>query len=229
MNPMNEQDLLVQRFLDHELSPDERAAFLQAVDADPALRRRWLNLEMVAAEAARLPKIVPSAQFLGRLKAQVVPSSPSLWNRFIKAVTTQRTLEWNFARVMAVGCVAVVAVAGLLSLMPEWVVEVPVAVTPAQTASSGVASEAQIFVRLVLVQPDARSVSVAGDFNGWNPAQTKLDRADGGVWTVTIPLKPGRYEYMFVVDGKQWIADPLAAEDAGDGFGSQNAVLDVAI
>jgi hypothetical protein len=226
---MNEQDLLVQRFLDHELSPAERAAFLQVVDADPALRRRWLNLEMVAAEAARLPKIVPSVQFLSRLKAQVVPSSPSLWDRLCRAVTAQRTLEWNLAGAMAAACVAVIAVVGLLKLVPERVVEVPVAVTSTQTASFAPASEPQVFVRLVLVQPDARSVSVAGDFNGWNPAETKLERADGGVWTVTIPLKPGRYEYMFVVNGKQWIADPLAAEDAGDGFGSQNAVLDVAI
>jgi len=226
---MNDQDLFVQRFLDHELSPEERAAFLQAVDADPALRRRWLNLEMVAAEAARLPKLAPSVQFLNRLKAQVLPSSPSRWSRLCKAVTTQRTLEWNLAGAMAAACVAVIAVVGLLRLAPERIVEVPVAVSPVQTASFAPASAPQVFVRFVLVQPDARSVSVAGDFNGWNPAQTKLERADGGVWTVMIPLKPGRYEYMFVVNGKQWIADPLAAEDAGDGFGSQNAVLDVAI
>lgn len=226
---MNEQDLLVQRFLDHDLTPEERAAFLQMVDADPVLRRRWLNLELVAAEAAQLPKIVPSARFLSRLKAQVVPPAPSLWARLWAAVTAQRTLEWNLAGAMAAACVAVVAVAGLLSLMPERIVEVPVTVTPAQTASYGSGSEPQVFVRLVLVQPDAHSVSVAGDFNGWNPTQTELERADGGVWTVTIPLRPGRYEYMFVVDGKQWIADPYAAEDTGDGFGSQNAVLDVAI
>jgi hypothetical protein len=34
---------------------------------------------------------------------------------------------------------------------------------------------------------------------------------------------------MFVIDGKQWIADPFAVDGAGDGFGSQNAVLDVSI
>jgi len=79
------------------------------------------------------------------------------------------------------------------------------------------------------LQPNAQSVSVAGDFNGWNPGHTTLERSDGGIWTVTLPLKPGRYEYMFVIDGTQWIADPLAPEDAGDGFGAKNAVLDVAI
>jgi Carbohydrate-binding module 48 (Isoamylase N-terminal domain) len=226
---MNEHDLLVQRFLDHELSPEERAAFLHAVDVDAALRRHWLNLEMIAAQAAQLPKIVPSAAFLSRVKAQTTPPTPSLWERLRAAVTVPRTLEWNLAGAMAAACVAVVAVAGLLTHAPERIVEVPVTAPPAQTASFSSGSEPKVFVRLVLVQPTAQSVSVAGDFNGWNPAQTKLERADGGVWTVTIPLKPGRYEYMFVVNGKQWIADPLAAEDAGDGFGSQNAVLDVDI
>lgn len=226
---MNEQDLLLQRFLDRDLTPEERVAFLQAVDTDPAFRRRWLNLETVVAEAVHLPRIVPSARFLSQVKAQVAPAPPGLWVRLRAAVTAQRTLEWNLAGAMAAASVAIVAIAGLLRFAPDRLVEVPITVTPAQTASFSAVSEPQVFVRLVLLQPNARSVSVAGDFNGWNPAQTKLERSEGGMWTVTIPLKPGRYEYMFVVDGKQWIADPLAAEDAGDGFGSQNAVLDVAI
>lgn len=50
-----------------------------------------------------------------------------------------------------------------------------------------------------------------------------------GMWTATLPRKPGRYQYMFVFDGKQWIADPLAGEASGDGFGVENAVRDVSI
>ena len=132
---------------------------------------------------------------------------------------------------MAVACVTVLAVVGLMRLGPERIVEVPVPVAggQAQTASRAPGQEAKVFVRLVLLQPGARSVSVAGDFNGWNPGQTQLERSEGGMWTATIPLKPGRYQYMFVIDGKQWLADPLAGEASGDGFGSQNAVLDVSI
>jgi Glycogen recognition site of AMP-activated protein kinase len=221
--------MLVQRFLDQDLTPEERVAFLQTVDADPALRRSWLNLEMVIAEAARLPRIQPSAQFFSRLKAQIAPPQPSLWDRLLASITVPRTLEWNLAGAMAAACIALVAVVGLIQLTPERVVEVPVAAAPAQVMPASMNQEPKVFVRLVLMQPDARSVSVAGDFNGWNPDQTKLERSEGGVWTATIPLKPGRYQYMFVIDGKQWIADPLATEDAIDGFGSQNAVLDVSI
>ncbi|MBH0189631.1 MAG: hypothetical protein HP493_12570, partial [Nitrospira sp.] len=137
---MNEQDLLIQRFLDQDLTLEERVAFLQTVDADPALRRRWLNLELVVTEAARLPKIAPSARFLSQLKAQIAPQ-PSFWAKLWAAVAAPRTLEWNVAGAMAAGCVAVVAVAGLLRLAPERIVEVPIAVTPAQTVSLGAVSE----------------------------------------------------------------------------------------
>lgn len=226
---MNEYDLLVQRFLDHDLSPEERVAFLEAVDSDPILRRQWLNLEMVVTEAAQLPRMTPSARFFTELKAKITPPSLSWWGQFYTTVTAPRTLEWNLAGAVAAACVVIVAVGGLFSLKPERVVEVPVATVPAQTIAAGTTQQPTVFVRLVLLQPGAQSVSVAGDFNGWDPAQTKLERSDGGVWTATIPLKPGRYQYMFVIDGKQWIADPLAAEEATDGFGAQNAVLDVAI
>lgn len=228
---MREQDLLIQRFLDDDLTLEERVAFLQAVDADPSLRRRWLNLELVVAEAAQLPRLAPSARFLAQVQGRLALAPSSLWDRLRAAVMVPRTLEWNFAGAMAAACVALVAVAGLLQFVPERIVEVPIPVagSQAQTASLTSGQEAKVFVRLVLLQPGARSVSVAGDFNGWNPGQTRLERSEGGMWTATIALKPGRYQYMFVIDGKQWVADPLASEASGDGFGSQNAVLDVAI
>lgn len=226
---MDEQELMVQRFLDQDLTPEERVVFLRSVDIDPALRRTWLNLEMVVAEAAQLPRMTPSAKFLSQLKAKVASPPVRLWDRVRMAITMPHTLEWNLAGAMAAACVAVVAMAGVLRMMPERIVEVPVGQAPVQTIAAQANPEPKVFVRLVLLQPGAQSVSVAGDFNGWNPGQTKLERSEGGVWTATIPLKPGRYQYMFVIDGKQWIADPLAGEASGDGFGSENAVLDVSI
>lgn len=226
---MDDQKLMVQRFLDQNLTPEERVAFLQSIDTDPGLRRSWLNLEMVVAEAAHLPRISPSARFLSQLKAKIAPPPVSFWERVRATITVSRTLEWNLAGATAAACVAAVAVAGLIRLVPERIVEVPVAHAPVQTIAAQTNPEPKVFVRLVLLQPGARSVSVAGDFNGWSPTETQLERSEGGMWTATIPLKPGRYQYMFVIDGKQWLADPLASEASGDGFGSENAVLDVSI
>ncbi|MEW5826358.1 MAG: isoamylase early set domain-containing protein [Candidatus Bipolaricaulota bacterium] len=66
---------------------------------------------------------------------------------------------------------------------------------------------------LVFIVPalQAESVSVVGSFNEWEP--TKLTDEDGdGIWTATIPLPPGRYEYAFIIDGRWWGQDPLADE-----------------
>ena len=83
-------------------------------------------------------------------------------------------------------------------------------------------------VRLVYVPQgnDVQSVTVAGSFNGWNTRNLPLKR-EGGVWTTTLVLPPGSYEYMFVENGKRWVTDPLAPHTRDDGFGNRNAVLDL--
>jgi len=81
-------------------------------------------------------------------------------------------------------------------------------------------------VQFVFVAPRASSVSVVGDFNDWNLAATPLARAGAaGVWSVSVPLEPGRYTYAFVVDGRRWAADPDAPRAAGDDFGTPNSVV----
>ena len=101
---MREQDLLIQRFLDDDLTPEERVAFLQTVDADPSLRRRWLNLELVVAEAAQLPRLAPSARFLAQVQGKLAIERSSLWDRLRAMITVPRTLEWNFAGAVAAAC-----------------------------------------------------------------------------------------------------------------------------
>jgi alpha-amylase len=56
-----------------------------------------------------------------------------------------------------------------------------------------------------------RSVHLAGDFNDWDIAAAPMSDEDGnGIWTVTLPLPRGRWEYKFVVDGGTWVTDPHA-------------------
>lgn len=52
----------------------------------------------------------------------------------------------------------------------------------------------------------ANTVRLAGTFNDWNRNGYKLARK-GDDWTVSLYLKPGKYLYKFIVDGK-WIIDP---------------------
>ena len=81
-------------------------------------------------------------------------------------------------------------------------------------------------LQFVLVAPEASAVVLVGDFNDWNVSATPLVRAEGGVWTVTVPLAPGRYRYSFVVDGRVWRNDPEAAA-LEDEFGRPNSVVTV--
>jgi hypothetical protein len=83
-------------------------------------------------------------------------------------------------------------------------------------------------VRFRYRAPEAKAVSVVGDWNGWSADRNPLRGPfKGGVWEVTVPLKPGIWRYAFVVDGL-WQAPPEAPRTESDGFGGVRGVLDVA-
>jgi 1,4-alpha-glucan branching enzyme len=63
--------------------------------------------------------------------------------------------------------------------------------------------------------PDAREVSLVGEFNDWNRASTPLHRSADGNWHVQLMLPPGIYRYKFVVDAA-WRCSPDHAEDRCD-------------
>jgi hypothetical protein len=83
--------------------------------------------------------------------------------------------------------------------------------------------------RFVFVAPDAKEVSIAGDFNDWTAGATRLVKDEKhGVWTAAVPLAPGRYDYAFYVDGK-WLADPAAPRAVGDDFGRPSSTVTVTL
>ena len=105
--------------------------------------------------------------------------------------------------------------------------ESPVVVSAAATHSDTVR-----IVRFVLRAPDARSVSLVGDFNLWTKGATTLAAPRGdGTWVVSLALPAGRHEYAFIVDendgrGQRWVADPLASSRM-DEFGTESSLLEL--
>jgi 1,4-alpha-glucan branching enzyme len=79
-------------------------------------------------------------------------------------------------------------------------------------------------VSLELVKPGAKTVYVAGSFNEWKPEKTPLIAAGNDRWVGHLAVKPGRHEYLFVVDG-EWLQDPNAKETVENPFGGKNSVL----
>ena len=79
---------------------------------------------------------------------------------------------------------------------------------------------------LSLKAPRAKEVILVGDFNNWNAKVHPMKKDKKGVWTRTLMLFPGNYEYKLLVDG-QWQNDPGNDQVCSNCFGTQNNILSV--
>jgi 1,4-alpha-glucan branching enzyme len=81
-------------------------------------------------------------------------------------------------------------------------------------------------IEFTLSAPEAKEVFLVGDFNDWNPTEYRLRRYKDGIYKKKLQLKPGRYQYLFRVDG-EWRPDPDHSERISNPFGSENSVITV--
>lgn len=70
-----------------------------------------------------------------------------------------------------------------------------------------------------------RSCGVVGNFNGWDALADPMNAQEDGAFWLKVGLIPGTYEYKFVVNQDQWIADPMAPERISDGYWGHNSIL----
>jgi hypothetical protein len=130
---------------------------------------------------------------------------PSAWQRWLPAPR-----QWL---VPALGGAAAVVLIGLAGLFVRYF----------RTAATETAT-----VRFELRAPGAHKVELVGTFNEWRPGAIELKGPDAsGHWETTVELSEGRYEYLFLVDGRKWVVDPAARVVRPDGFGKVNAVIEV--
>ena len=69
----------------------------------------------------------------------------------------------------------------------------------------------------------ADDVTVAGDFNGWDQAATKMRKNKHGIWWAVVATGSGSIQYKFMVDGS-WEGDPNNPDVAGEFSNSVIAV-----
>ena len=74
-----------------------------------------------------------------------------------------------------------------------------------------------------LLAPQAQSAFIAGDFNQWHPCSHPLKADAKGAWRISFRLKPGRYQYRFIVDGK-WQNDPACSSFVENPFDTSNSL-----
>ena len=77
-----------------------------------------------------------------------------------------------------------------------------------------------------LYVPGANEVFLAGDFNAWQTASKdyRLRKFKGDIWKKKVKLKPGTYEYQFIVDGNWW-CDPANENRSASPYGTENSII----
>jgi hypothetical protein len=152
-----------------------------------------------------LPFILRDASLISTVEAAAgAESSPDLNDKGHKAGQTRRILILAIVSALALATAAIAVVLGFRA-------------------------RNRIDVAFSLVAPDAVSVKLVGDFEGWNSKGIPLSDDDGdGTWTLSLPLRKGKtYHYNFLLNEERLIADPASTLRVPDGFGGESSVLRV--
>jgi len=73
-----------------------------------------------------------------------------------------------------------------------------------------------------------KSVAVAGEFNHWDKRRHQMHPTSAGrIWSLRIPLRPGEYEYKFLINDTLWLPDPANPRKIADGWGGFNSILSI--
>jgi anti-sigma-K factor RskA len=230
----SEKQKLLQRYLDGELSAENERQVLHLIADDPELRAmvrfdRELHLGLINTDRSDFSSYeVPDGFTDSVMSAIEAESAAGATNGIVDRLNDWLNSIWQPRPVRIRP--AYVAVAALLLAV---IIGLPFGTetepmqqgqqTAMQTVSD---TEEQVWVRFVYVKEDAQSVAVAGDFNDWEPTSLSSQTVNGEeVWTGFVALPRGEHRYMFVVDGEEWVTDPLAEAQREDGFGNKNAVI----
>lgn len=197
----------LQRYLDNEIGSDE------LTPEDQGAARAWEALFADVRQAG-----APGAPV--GLESRIMDSI-----RVAGKAPLIRIIEWwvnpHPVRVRPLIGLAAAAAIGALIFLPfgGGVIEDPIGAT---TTMFG---EEAVYVQFLLEAPGATSVAVAGDFNDWVPEVELADPDGDGIWSGRLLLPPGVHKYMFVIDGTDWVTDPLSEQYVEDRFGNLNSVL----
>lgn len=170
-----------------------------------------------ASDAARAYVAAPAFPDLaGRVMRALPDPAPSPATPVRLASRVRAALAWTWAPRTLVLRPAY-ALGGAFALV------LSLALAPDRPAPRADAAAEVMYVQFRLDAPGAHRVALAGSFSDWEPRH-ELREVSPGVWKAMVPVRPGVHDYLFVVDGKRWVADP-AARPADDGFGGTNSRL----
>ncbi len=92
--------------------------------------------------------------------------------------------------------------------------------------SGPTASGEESEVDFELEDAEATKVSIVGTFNNWDKNANPMKK-ENDVWKCTLKLKPGKYEYQFVVNETDWILDPKSGKNVDNKYEGKNSIIEV--
>jgi hypothetical protein len=195
------------------------AESIQQVEAHlkscPTCHEEYLKLKQVVSALTSISPQSAPADFTQNIMAKISQEQIQIQSSWIDRIKKQVSIPRLSFRLAGAAAVAAL----IVFLAFTFIFNTPV--------TSPICS-AEVKFSLRINDSKTHTVAIAGDFNGWNPQTNILVDPEGdGVWTGTLKLEPGRYEYMFVMDGEKWFPDPNALRYVKDGFGNKNAILEI--
>lgn len=196
------------------------------VERDPVVRRAIDELRKVpAADADAVRRVVAAAA-----AARVAPAADDP----MTAHRPYRARSWMLTGVAAAGVIA-----SLLLIKSGRAPEVemktassrvdtaaPMIAGPLQPVANNAGDALPVLEQFVFYSRTARTVSVVGDFNGWDASNARMTRAsDGDLWSITIPVVPGRHMYGFMVNDSSFVLDSHAQTARDPDLGTKASVI----
>ncbi|MBI5417280.1 isoamylase early set domain-containing protein [Candidatus Poribacteria bacterium] len=182
------------------------------------------EMEYMEESLASLPDLVSPDNFSNKVMNIIRENETeiSFGEKLKNFILSPITLRVNLA------CITVLLL--FIAIRPQFINKTkPINIANNSDTNTNTVSNEVISTKFYLSLPanfnNIENVSVVGDFNGWDVNSFKLVYKGNGIWEGSFPLKPGKYEYMFVINGQKWIPDPKAKEYKEDGFGGKNSLL----
>ena len=74
----------------------------------------------------------------------------------------------------------------------------------------------------------AKSASLCGEFNEWDPLKNQMTRRKDGRFSTTISLEAGKaYRFKYILDGEHWENDSNADEYVTNCFSTEDSLINL--
>ena len=216
---------LLNPYIDQALDAESTQTVEEHLKSCPTCQDEYLRLKEMVASLNFLPQVSAPQNLTQNIMAKISQEDVQIQSSWIDQLKRRISVpSLSFPRkwesIFSFRLVGAAAAAALVMFFAFTFIF--------NTPDTSLICSAEVQFSLRISDNKTHTVAIAGDFNGWDPqANTLEDPEEDGIWTGTLKLEPGRYEYMFVMDGEKWFPDPNALRYVKDGFGNKNAILEI--